>query len=73
MVRAMRSCARRVRSRATQRPDGWYGFGFFLGGQGRTRHWGHGGGAPGMNAAFRVFPELDAIGQPLPSDELADP
>jgi CubicO group peptidase (beta-lactamase class C family) len=44
-----------------QRPDGWYGFGFWIGGQGPTRNWGHGGGAPGMNAAFRVFPELDAI------------
>jgi CubicO group peptidase (beta-lactamase class C family) len=44
-----------------QRPDGWYGFGFFLAGQGPTRNWGHGGGAPGMNAAFRVYPELDAI------------
>jgi CubicO group peptidase (beta-lactamase class C family) len=44
-----------------QRPDGWYGFGFSIGGQGPARNWGHGGGAPGMNAAFRVFPELDAI------------
>jgi D-alanyl-D-alanine carboxypeptidase len=44
-----------------QRPDGWYGFGFFIAGQGPTRNWGHGGGAPGMNAAFRVFPELDAV------------
>ena len=44
-----------------QRPDGWYGFGFWLGGEGPTRNWGHGGGAPGMNAAFRVFPELDAV------------
>lgn len=44
-----------------QRPDGWYGFGFWIGGQGPSRNWGHGGGAPGMNAAFRVLPELDAI------------
>jgi len=44
-----------------QRPDGWYGFGFFVAGQGPTRNWGHGGGAPGMNAAFRVYPELDAV------------
>ena len=44
-----------------QRPDGWYGFGFFLAGEGPSRNWGHGGGAPGMNAAFRVFPELDAV------------
>jgi CubicO group peptidase (beta-lactamase class C family) len=44
-----------------QRPDGWYGLGFSLGGQGPTRNWGHGGGAPGMNAAFRVYPEFDAV------------
>jgi CubicO group peptidase (beta-lactamase class C family) len=44
-----------------QRPDGWYGLGFWIGGEGPTRNWGHGGGAPGMNAAFRVYPELDAI------------
>jgi D-alanyl-D-alanine carboxypeptidase len=44
-----------------QRLDGWYGFGFFLAGEGLTRNWGHGGGAPGMNASIRVYPELDAI------------
>jgi CubicO group peptidase (beta-lactamase class C family) len=43
-----------------QRPDGWYGLGFFISGEGPTRNWGHGGGAPGMNAAFRVYPQLDA-------------
>jgi CubicO group peptidase (beta-lactamase class C family) len=43
-----------------QRPDGWYGLGFWIGGEGPTRSWGHGGGAPGMNAAFRVYPQLDA-------------
>lgn len=61
-----------------QRPDGWYGFGFFVGGKGPTRNWGHGGGAPGMNAAFRVFPELDAVVvalanlDPLAADNQAD-
>lgn len=44
-----------------QRPDGWYGLGFSIDGKGPTRNWGHGGGAPGMNAAFRVYPELDAV------------
>jgi len=44
-----------------QRSDGWYGFGFWIGGQGPTRNWGHGGGAPGMNAALRIYPELDAV------------
>lgn len=62
-LRSGRLLSREMVDQATspQRPDGWYGFGFFLGGQGPARHWGHGGGAPGMNAAFRVFPELDAI------------
>lgn len=61
-----------------QHPDGWYGLGFWLGGQGPTRNWGHGGGAPGMNAAFRVYPELDAIVvalanlDPLAADNQAD-
>ena len=45
-----------------QRPDGWYGLRLLdRRAAGRARNWGHGGGAPGMNAAFRVFPELDAI------------
>lgn len=44
-----------------QRPDGWYGLGFVLDGEGKARRWGHGGGAPGMNAAFRVMPEYDAV------------
>ncbi|MDP9414224.1 MAG: beta-lactamase family protein [Pseudomonadota bacterium] len=63
---------------APQHPDGWYGFGFWIGGQGPTRNWGHGGGAPGMNAAFRVYPELDAVVvalanlDPLAADNQAD-
>lgn len=63
---------------APQHPDGWYGFGFWIGGQGPTRNWGHGGGAPGMNAAFRVYPELDAVAvalanlDPLAADNQAD-
>ncbi|MDQ4087591.1 MAG: beta-lactamase family protein [Pseudomonadota bacterium] len=62
-LRSGRLLSREMLEQATspQRPDGWYGFGFWLGGQGPTRNWGHGGGAPGMNAAFRVFPELDAV------------
>jgi CubicO group peptidase (beta-lactamase class C family) len=61
-----------------QRPDGWYGFGFWIGGLGPARNWGHGGGAPGMNAAFRVYPELDAVVvvlanlDPLAADNEAD-
>lgn len=62
-LRSGRLLSRELVNQATspQRPDGWYGFGFWIGGQGPTRNWGHGGGAPGMNAAFRVYPELDAI------------
>jgi D-alanyl-D-alanine carboxypeptidase len=67
-----------AKATAPQHPDGWYGFGFFIGGQGPTRNWGHGGGAPGMNAAFRVYPELDAVVvalanvDPLAADNQAD-
>jgi D-alanyl-D-alanine carboxypeptidase len=79
-LRSGRLLARALVDQATspQRPDGWYGFGFWIGGQGPTRNWGHGGGAPGMNAAFRVFPELDAIVvalanlDPLAADNQAD-
>ncbi|HEX8641019.1 MAG TPA: serine hydrolase domain-containing protein, partial [Allosphingosinicella sp.] len=79
-LRSGRLLSRAMLDQATspQRPDGWYGLGFFLGGQGPTRNWGHGGGAPGMNAAFRVFPELDAVVvalanlDPLAADNQAD-
>ncbi len=62
-LRSGKLLSKAMLSQATspQRPDGWYGFGFFVGGKGPTRNWGHGGGAPGMNAAFRVYPELDAV------------
>jgi len=36
---------------------GDYGFGFQLGRPGEVRTYGHGGGAPGMNAILRVYPE----------------
>ena len=79
-LRSGKLLSKAMLSQATspQRPDGWYGLGFFLGGTGPGRHWGHGGGAPGMNAAFRVFPELDAIVvalanvDPPAADTLAD-
>lgn len=79
-LRSGRLLSKAMLTQATspQRPDGWYGFGFFVGGQGPTRNWGHGGGAPGMNAAFRVFPELDAVVvalanlDPLAADNQAD-
>jgi CubicO group peptidase (beta-lactamase class C family) len=62
-LRSGRLISKAMVSQATspQRPDGWYGFGFWIGGQGPSRNWGHGGGAPGMNASVRFYPELDAV------------
>lgn len=40
----------------------WYGFGFAVfGGTGPAYWYGHGGGAPGMNADFRVFPHSGTV------------
>jgi D-alanyl-D-alanine carboxypeptidase len=36
---------------------GGYGFGFQIGQPDEARTYGHGGGAPGMNAMLRVYPE----------------
>jgi D-alanyl-D-alanine carboxypeptidase len=36
---------------------GDYGFGFQIGRRDEARNYGHGGGAPGMNAILRVYPE----------------
>src|ERR1051325_4346083 len=49
---------------------GAYGFGFQIGRPDEARTYGHGGGAPGMNAILRVYPESgparrdDRAGQP---------
>ncbi len=40
-----------------QIPEGWYGLGFTVVGQGPLRRIGHGGDAPGMGADVRIFPE----------------
>lgn len=45
----------------SQNADGWYGYGFAQGGEGATRWFGHGGGAPGMNADWRVYPGTNTI------------
>ena len=51
---------------------------FFLTGQGPTRNWGHGSGAPAMNAALCVYPQLNAVVvalanlDPLAADNEAD-
>ena len=40
----------------------WYGFGFAIHGEDGPDHWyGHGGGAPGMNADLRVFPHSGTV------------
>lgn len=46
------------RASTPQNDGGWYGLGLALEGQGRTRYFGHGGGAPGMNSDLRIYPEL---------------
>ncbi|WP_119717709.1 serine hydrolase domain-containing protein [Cognatilysobacter tabacisoli] len=40
-----------------QIPEGWYGLGFIVVGDGPLRRFGHGGDAPGMGADVRIFPE----------------
>ncbi|MBL8299141.1 MAG: beta-lactamase family protein [Rhodanobacteraceae bacterium] len=45
----------------TQNKDGWYGFGFAVGGEGRQRWFGHDGGAEGMSGSLRVYPELGYV------------
>ncbi len=49
-----------VSEATTPRQQG-YGYGFGVGGEGILRHYGHGGGAPGMNGELRVFPELGYV------------
>lgn len=44
-----------------QTSSGLYGFGFQLGGSGETRHFGHAGGAEGMNGALRIYPASGEI------------
>ena len=45
---------------SAQREDGWYGYGFSVEDAGAMSRWGHGGGAPGMNASIVHYPALDA-------------
>ncbi len=40
----------------SQAPSGLYGYGFQIGGEGAARHFGHAGGAEGMNGALRIYP-----------------
>lgn len=45
----------------SQNQDGWYGFGFLVGGEGKRRWFGHNGGAEGMNGSLLVYPELGYV------------
>lgn len=40
---------------------GAYGYGFIIGGEGRWRWFGHSGGAPGINADLKIFPETGYV------------
>ena len=55
--------SKRMLAQATtaQSPDGGYGFGFGVAGKGALRRYGHGGGAPGMNAELMVVPEAATV------------
>jgi D-alanyl-D-alanine carboxypeptidase len=46
---------------ATKVQMGDYGFGFSIGGQGTLRHYGHSGGAPGMNGELFIYPESGLV------------
>jgi D-alanyl-D-alanine carboxypeptidase len=50
-----------MHAEATRLQSGWQGFGFEVVGEGALANYGHGGMAPGMNAHFRVFPELGYV------------
>ncbi|WP_313917250.1 serine hydrolase domain-containing protein [Tahibacter sp.] len=55
------SSTRLAQATQAQNGDGWYGFGFLVGGVGRLRWFGHDGGAEGMSASLRVYPELGYV------------
>jgi D-alanyl-D-alanine carboxypeptidase len=38
-----------------------YGYGFMVSGHGSLANYGHDGGAPGMNAEFRLYPKLGYV------------
>ena len=40
---------------------GWYGYGFIVGGSGTLHHYGHEGGAPGMNGMLEIYPDLGVV------------
>ena len=48
-------------AKATSPQRQGYGYGFIVGGRGTSQHYGHSGGAPGMNGELRVFPKLGYV------------
>jgi D-alanyl-D-alanine carboxypeptidase len=44
-----------------QNEGGWYGYGFQTRGKAEMRYFGHSGGAQGMNADFRIYPEVGVV------------
>jgi CubicO group peptidase (beta-lactamase class C family) len=46
---------------ATRKQTPWYGYGFFVAEDEGVPAYGHGGGAPGMNAELRIYPSLDEV------------
>ena len=39
----------------------WYGYGFQTRGKAEMANFGHSGGAPGMNADFRIYPQSGVV------------
>ena len=52
--------SRTTLAKATSPQRQGYGYGFVVGRQ-PSRHYGHGGGAPGMNGELRIFPQLGYV------------
>ena len=48
-------------AKATSPQRQGYGYGFIVGGRRTSRHYGHSGGAPGMNGELRIFPTLGYV------------
>lgn len=48
-------------AKATSPQRQGYGFGFVVGGQRPSPHYGHSGGAPGMNGELQIFPKLGYV------------
>lgn len=44
-----------------QNEGGWYGYGFQTRGKAEMANFGHSGGAPGMNADFRIYPQSGVV------------